>query len=206
MAAKQSKKAPKPRRKPGPPGFTPTADDRRIVLAASGMGIQHIRICKLVLNPETGAPIDTHTLRKHFRTELDRGMAQTHLSVGTSLYNQACGVARLDEKGRFMGWIVKPDTAATIWFTKAQMGYSEKIVAEHEYPDGVPVQEVKHGLDDLSRASLADLAATYRHIAAGGDTAGPASATGRNPAPNKSGAPAGRRSAGAKGSQGAPAQ
>jgi hypothetical protein len=44
---------------------------------------------QLVLNPETGAPIDAKTLRKHFRHELDSGHTKADTMVAQSLFKNA---------------------------------------------------------------------------------------------------------------------
>ena len=120
----------KRRRRQGRPAFVANPEQRRIVMLAAGVGLKHTLLCKLIINDATKKPIDTHTLRKHFREELDTGMARTHMNVGKSLYDQAVGIPRLDDKGRQIGWEEKPNVAAAIWFSKAKMGWKDRQTLE----------------------------------------------------------------------------
>jgi hypothetical protein len=43
--------------------FVPTTEQRDNVEALTGYGIPHEEICRLVINPRTGRPIDDKTLR-----------------------------------------------------------------------------------------------------------------------------------------------
>lgn len=98
MAAKRRKaaakktgvrKTQKPPRKPGPPPFAPTDDQRRQVEAMVGYGLTHAEICTLVINPQTGEGISTRTLHKHFKRELNRGAAMVKAKVTESLVKKA---------------------------------------------------------------------------------------------------------------------
>lgn len=109
----------------GQKGFKPTPEQRKIVEAAVGFGVQHTNICQLVINPKTGEPISRYTLHEHFKPQLAKGKAMAHFNVGKSLYEQAVGIPKLDGKGKQTGWISAPDVAATIWFTKSQMGWKD---------------------------------------------------------------------------------
>ena len=83
------------------PPFEPTAEQRRMARAMSGLGLPQDQIALLL-------EIDPKTLRKHFRDDLDRGMAEANVKVGQSLFNMATqgnnvaaaifwiGAARLD--------------------------------------------------------------------------------------------------------------
>jgi len=70
-----------PRRR-GPPPFQPTDDHRRMVERAAGLGFTQEKIAALL-------GITKPTLEKHFREELDRGMALIDYQVGSSLVDQA---------------------------------------------------------------------------------------------------------------------
>lgn len=101
------------------------------MLAAAGFGLRHTLLVKLIANPATGKPIDTHTLRKHFREELDTGIARTHFNVGKSLYDQAVGIPQMSLDGKTqIGWIKEPNTTASIWFSKAQMKWKDRTTLE----------------------------------------------------------------------------
>jgi transposase len=79
------------------PIFTPTDEQRRAVKALSGLGStqEHIAI---ILD------IAAHTLRKHFRKELDRGLAEANATVLKNLFEKA----------------TSNDTKATIYWLERQ--------------------------------------------------------------------------------------
>jgi hypothetical protein len=87
----------------------------------SRYGIPHEDICRLVINPRTGRPIDDKTLRRHFRYELDTGYVKANAKVAQSLYAQATG----------------GNVTAAIWWTKARMGWAERV--EHSGKGGGPI-------------------------------------------------------------------
>jgi hypothetical protein len=95
-------KAPPPK-PPHRPVYDPTPETRRQVTVMTGFGISQIEISNWL-------HIDVKTLRKHFRHELDTGVTEANLRVATSLFKMATS-----------GQI----PAATIWWTKARMGWKE---------------------------------------------------------------------------------
>ena len=101
--------------------FVPTKEQRDNVEALAGHGVPPEDICRLVINPRTGLPIDDKTLRRHFRSELDSGYVKANDKVVQSLYAQASG----------------GNVTAAIWWTKARMGGSERL---HSGKGGGPSQ------------------------------------------------------------------
>jgi len=99
----------------GMPIFEPTDEQRRIVERAAGFGLPQDKVCQLIISPRTNGPISKETLEKHFRAELDRGMALVDYEVGKSLYERAVG----------------GNVTAQIWWTKARMGWKETQVVEN---------------------------------------------------------------------------
>jgi hypothetical protein len=85
----------------------PTDKTQAQVQQASGLGLPHDQIAALI-------GISDKTLRKHYAIELALGKAQASASVAKSLYNKA----------------IKGDTTAMIWWTKAQMKWSETVKQE----------------------------------------------------------------------------
>lgn len=115
------------RRGAGRKEFKPNDEQRRIVQAAIGIGLRQMQVRMLIMDPTTGNPISKPTLEKHFAHELATGKARAHFTVGKSLYDQAVGIPKMDAAGKKqVGWISEPVPAATIWFTKSQMGFREK--------------------------------------------------------------------------------
>ena len=86
------------------PPFEPTAEQRRMARAMSGLGLPQEQIALLL-------EVDPKTLRKHFRDDLDRGMAEANVKVGQSLFNMAT-------QGN--------NVAAAIFWMKARAGWREK--------------------------------------------------------------------------------
>jgi hypothetical protein len=106
----------------GRPRFTPTPAQRELVESLAAYGIPHADICLLVKGPN-GKPITEHTLRRHFRAELDTGSVKANAKVAGSLFKQATGSGR--------GAV----TAAIFWLkTRAQ--WKETSVLEHGGPGG----------------------------------------------------------------------
>lgn len=91
----------------------PTDNTRLQVETSAGLGLPHEQIAALI-------GIDDKTLRKHYRTELDVGKAKASANIARSLYNKA----------------IKGDTTAMIWWTKAQMKWSETVKQELTGADG----------------------------------------------------------------------
>ncbi len=84
--------------------FQPTDEQRRMVKAMSGFGVPHDDIAVLL-------DIDPKTLRKHLRSELDRGSIEATAKVGQSLF-------RMATEGN--------NVAAAIFWMKARAGWREK--------------------------------------------------------------------------------
>jgi hypothetical protein len=86
MTGKKQKRAKRPG--PGQPPFEPTADQRRNVEALIGYGLREEDICRLIMSPRTGKPIDAKTLRKHFREEISTGQVKVKAKIVQTLYKQ----------------------------------------------------------------------------------------------------------------------
>jgi hypothetical protein len=95
----------------------PTDEQRRLVESTSGLGLPHEQIAILV-------GIDDKTLRKHYRIELDTGKAKANGQIAKTLFNKA----------------ISGDTTSLIWWTKAQMRWSETLKQEVTGQDGEALQ------------------------------------------------------------------
>ena len=84
--------------------FEPSDEQRRMVKVMSGFGIPQTDIASQV-------GIDTKTLRKHFREELDWGMTEANMRVAQSLFSMAT---------------TGGSVAAAIFWMKAHAGWREK--------------------------------------------------------------------------------
>ena len=93
---------------------------RKLVESSSGLGLPHEQIAILV-------GIDDKTLRKHYRAELDMGKAKANGQIAKTLFSKA----------------VAGDTTSLIWWTKAQMRWSETVKNELTGADGEPLQGIQ---------------------------------------------------------------
>lgn len=84
------------------PRHIPTAENRKLAETVSGLGLPHEQIGALI-------GIDDKTLRKHYRHELDQGIAKANSNVVKSLYSKASG----------------GDVTACIWWTKTRLGWKD---------------------------------------------------------------------------------
>lgn len=93
---------------------------RKLVESSSGLGLPHEQIAILV-------GIDDKTLRKHYRAELDIGKAKANGQIAKTLFSKA----------------IAGDTTSLIWWTKAQMRWSETVKNEVTGADGEPLQGIQ---------------------------------------------------------------
>ena len=91
----------------GRPSFKPTDKQREDVQRLAGLGVPQHDIAIIV-------GIAKPTLHKHFRSELDFGMAKANADIAGCLYAQA----------------MSGNITALIFWAKARLGWQEKIVAE----------------------------------------------------------------------------
>ena len=94
----------------------PTDEKRKLVESTSGLGLPHEQIAILV-------GIDDKTLRKYYRNELDIGKAKANGQIAKTLFSKA----------------IAGDTTSLIWWTKAQMRWSETVKQEMTGADGEPL-------------------------------------------------------------------
>jgi len=91
--------------------FVPTDEQRALVKGFAAVGLPQAQIA-------TYLDIDKVTLLKYFRSELDKGMIEANTQIGKILYQKALG----------------GNIAAAIFWAKARMGWSEKIIHSND-PD-----------------------------------------------------------------------
>ena len=121
--------------------FIPTDDQRKLVKAMSGYGIPEDDISKVITNLQTGKHVDSKTLRKYFRDELDTGTVVANSKVAESLYNHAT-------KGTGQGAV----TAAIFWL-KTRARWKETDRLEVTGKDGGPIQ--KHSISTAEFREIA---------------------------------------------------
>jgi len=96
--------------KPGQKPHVPTDEQRQSVSLMTVAGATQEMVARVL-------KIDRNTLAKYYRDELDLAKAKANMMVAKSLYQKA----------------VDGDTAAMIWWTKAQMRWSEKLETENTH-------------------------------------------------------------------------
>lgn len=110
----------------GRPPYAPTEEQRRNVEAMAGFGIPQAEICLLMINPETGRPIDEKTLRAHFHDELAQGHVKANSAIGQALFKKATGSG-------------PQSVAAAIFWLKCRAGWREQSVIQVDVKSGVLV-------------------------------------------------------------------
>lgn len=95
----------------------PTDENRALVRRAVAVGITQALIASYL-------DIGEKTLRKHYRKELDDGLTEVIIKVGSSLIERALAGERTE----------------SIFFLKTRAGWSEKIKSEISGPDGEPLK------------------------------------------------------------------
>lgn len=108
-----------------------TAEQRAIVKEMATYGTPFRSICQMILNPDTGLPVTKETLARHFRAELDAGMAIADSEIARSAYLQAVGwPAEYDENGKKIRDYLAPVPMMTKWLTQSRLGFKDTVVIE----------------------------------------------------------------------------
>lgn len=110
--------------------FVPTDEQREQVLLMTGYGMTQEEMSTVIFNEDTGRGINKETLAKHFRVELDCGMAVGKVKVVGSLMKKAASDTHPQA------------VTAAIWITKTQYGWRGE-------------SKVTHGLDANSGVLVA---------------------------------------------------
>jgi hypothetical protein len=139
----------------GRKAFVPTAEQRNSVKALAGLGIPQEKICQLVVNPQTGKPLNEKSLRKHFKREIATGEVELHMQVGNFIASTILGRAPPPGTVAIDNPHVRGSLA--IFFARTRMGWKEPVVNRHEehvdsaieYPDAATLRQKI--LDKLQR-------------------------------------------------------
>lgn len=108
--------------------FNPTREQRLSVGVMVACGVPQDAICAAVINQQTGQPIDSKTLRKAFRAELNDAKATANGLVAQSLFKKATGSGS------------QSVTAAIFWL-KTQAGWKETVQLNGAGPNGAHLFE-----------------------------------------------------------------
>lgn len=157
--------------KHGPKALRFSAETRKLVRDLAMWGITHENICKHVLNPRTGEPLDHHTLTKYFPKELLQGELEGDRVVSSNLFEMVRGRPReflRDQNGNVMFDLkgspivtrdeLKPMPAPAIFQSKVRrgIGFAEKVTIEHKSSQ---MKELSEALTPLDETDLLQLKA-----------------------------------------------
>jgi hypothetical protein len=127
----------------GRPKFKPTAEQMAAVQVLVACGFNQEDIAAQIINPETGEPLSSRTMRKSMRAALDGGKAGANALVAKSLFKKATGSG-------------PQAVSAAIFWLKCQAGWKEAAQSiELSGPQGAPI--VVADAADLSKLSTNDL-------------------------------------------------
>lgn len=118
----------KPKLGRGRPKFVPTQEQRDLVLSLAGYRIPEDEMCLLIRHPD-GSHIVPHTLRKHFRDELDSGFTNGKMRIMAATFRNALGETKVNEKGK-VEVVREGNVTAQIWLGKTLYGMREKVEVE----------------------------------------------------------------------------
>jgi hypothetical protein len=111
-----------------------------VVEELAGFGIPKDDIASTIINPRSGRPIDANTLRLAFREELRVGSVKANARVAGALFKAA----------------TEGNVTAQIWWTKARMGWNERVDVGHDVSvvhtlqDGTARQRIEVRLNRLA--------------------------------------------------------
>ena len=140
-----------------PKTFAPTPEQRSQVKILVGLGIPQEKICLLVINPQTGKPLDPKSLRKHFKREIAISTTELHARVSNFIVSSIFGMTPPAGTVAIDNQHVRG--ALAIFFAKTRMGWKETVVNRHEEHVKAPVdgeavrKRIMDKLDRLARAN-----------------------------------------------------
>lgn len=116
-------KTDKPKKKMGRPRFEPTDYQRKQVTTMAGYGMIPEQIAKVI-------GVSAPTLRLHFESELEDGLANATLTVAQTLFDQATNKD-------------KPNITAMIFWLKAKAGWRDRDAAVYVKKEDEKTEKAK---------------------------------------------------------------
>jgi len=118
--------------------FVPTPEQHRNVKALVALGIPQEEICQLVINPQTGKPLDVKSLRKHFGLEIETAEIKLHALMNNFTVANILGTAppagtRAIDNQHARASLLK-------FFAKTRMGWKEPVVNRQKEPVDGPIE------------------------------------------------------------------
>ena len=135
--------------------FAPTPEQRGQVKILVGLGIPQEQICLLVINPQTGKPLDPKSLRKHFKREIAISTTELHARVSNFIVSSIFGMTPPAGTVAIDNQHVRG--ALAIFFAKTRMGWKE-TVNRHEEQVKAPIDRaavIKRISDRIERLARA---------------------------------------------------
>lgn len=129
----------------GHPSFKPTDEQRADVSTMAALGFKYEDIRQIIVNPETGNPINKRTLMVAFKRELATAKILCNLEVGRTLYQRAVGQREIrlihaDGTEEVIQQEIEPCKGRAIFWAKTRMGWKEVDRHELSGPDGAPIE------------------------------------------------------------------
>tara|TARA_R100001443_G_scaffold114190_2_gene129812 strand:+ start:517 stop:927 length:411 start_codon:yes stop_codon:yes gene_type:complete len=109
----------------GQPPYEPNDKQRQDVIYLASLGYKPTAIAKMIINEKTNKPISLQTLKKNYSYEMETGKQKVDFEVGKTIIEAAKSGESLQ---------------ASIWYSKARMGWSENI--DHEVKGDVKIQVI----------------------------------------------------------------
>ena len=137
--------------------FEPTPEHRSQVKILVGLGIPQEQICLLVINPQTGKPLDPKSLRKQFKREIAISTTELHARVSNFIVSSIFGMTPPAGTVAIDNQHVRG--ALAIFFAKTRMGWKETVANRHEEHVEAPVDRearIKRIIDRVDRLARAN--------------------------------------------------
>ena len=107
--------------------FKATDEQKQTVALAAACGIPEDEMLVAIINPATKKPISAHTLRKHFRFELDRGFLNANMKVVGGLFKNATTATDTYPGG---------NPICQIFWTKTRLHWKDRPASILDLPPG----------------------------------------------------------------------
>ena len=116
-----------PKKKPGRPAFEPTDQQRRQVKTMAGYGMIPDHIARVI-------GVSAPTLRRHFESELEDGLATAAVQMTQTLFKQATDPE-------------KPNITAMIFWLKAKAGWRDRDAAVYVKKEDEKTEKAKEATE-----------------------------------------------------------
>jgi len=140
----------------GNPPFEATDEQRKIVESHAAVGTPHEIIAEFIINPATKEPISDDTLKRHFKKQLDQGLARINARIGGLVAKAALGGCKTRQ----------------IFWMRTRAGWAART--EISGPGGGPIPTSQHPAIDPSKLTKDELRQMERLAAKGQPDADPA--------------------------------